>query len=163
MYRSNYVNAKTRVAQANSKFTNVNYSYTGGANNYPSIFGTGSVLLNLNAPLIINSANELKITIAGYYQVHFSFRFRNNQGNNAIRASIQNFLEINGSFGADRVCTTYMRNTNGLDCACTSQGVLVEYFNVNDLVRIGFMRIGNSSLNCELLGQNSTITFHRIA
>ena len=27
MYRSNYVNAKTRVAQANSKFTNVNYSY----------------------------------------------------------------------------------------------------------------------------------------
>jgi methyl-accepting chemotaxis protein len=123
-----------------NSITNVNYIYSGSSNNYPAIFsGTGHVLLNLNAPLIINSANELKITIAGYYQIHISFRFRNNQGNNAIRASIQNFLEINGSFGLDRVATNYMRYTGNAECACTNQACLVEYFNVNDLVRIGFM------------------------
>ena len=166
---TNNTNAISALAPAIWKYslnsiTNVNYIYSGSSNNYPAIFsGTGHVLLNLNAPLIINSANELKITIAGYYQIHISFRFRNNQGNNAIRASIQNFLEINGSFGLDRVATNYMRYTGNAECACTNQACLVEYFNVNDLVRIGFMRIGNSTLNCELFGTNSTITFQRIA
>ena len=56
-----------------------------------------------------------------------------------------------------------MRNTNHSECACTNHATLVEYFNVNDLIKIGFMRIGNSNYNCELFGNNSTITFQRIA
>ena len=144
--------------------TNVNYPYTGSSNNFPWIFGTGSaLLLNLNSPVQINTGQELKILTAGYYQIHISFRFRNNQGNNAMRAAIQNFLEINGTFAVDRVATTYMRNTGSAECACTNQACLVEYFNVNDLVRVGFMKIGNSTNNCELFGDNSTITFQRIA
>jgi hypothetical protein len=144
--------------------TNVNYSYTGASTNFPSIFsGSGAVLLNLNSPVQVNTTNELKILTAGYYQIHISFRFRNNQGSNAMRASIQNFLTINGVFGIDRVATTYMRNTGTQECACTNQATLVEYFNVNDLIKIGFMRIGNSASNCQLFGSNSTITFQRVA
>ena len=147
-----------------NSITNVNHSYSGSTNNYPAIFsGSGAVLLSLNPAIQINATNQLKILTAGYYQVHMSFRFRNNQGGNSARASIQNFIEINGSFAVDRVCTTYMRNTNNLDCACSNQGCIVEYFNVNDLIKIGFMRIGNSSGNCELFGNNSSITFQRIA
>ena len=144
--------------------TNVNQRYDGDWYNFPWIFGSGSeLLLNLNSPVQINTGQELKILTAGYYQIHISFRFRNNQGNNAMRASIQNFLEINGTLAVDRIATTYMRNTGDNECACTNQGTLVEYFNQNDLVKIGFGGLGNSTLDCQLFGDRSTITFQRIA
>ena len=56
-----------------------------------------------------------------------------------------------------------MRNTNTYENACTNNATLLEYFNVNDLIKVGFMRIGNSNGDVELMGGNSTITFQRIA
>ena len=100
---------------------------------------------------------------SGYYQIHFNFRFRNNQGGNADRASIQNFLTINGTFGLERLATSYMRFIDNSECACTNSGTFIEYFNQNDLVKIGFMKVGASAGNVELLNTNSTITFQRIA
>ena len=121
------------------------------------------MLYNLNSPVSINADNELKILVAGYYNVHFNFRFRNNQGGNGDRASIQNFLQINGSLGVDRLATSYMRFQDTRECACTNSGTFTVYFGVNDLVRFGFMKIGASFGNVQLLQNNSTITFQRIA
>ena len=65
--------------------------------------GSGAELLNLNSPIQVNTSSEVKILVAGYYQIHINFRFSNNGG--AQRASIQNFLVINGVYAKERIAS----------------------------------------------------------